>query len=273
MSRRKKLTAKYTPLSFIDKMIYFILTIALCAIYLLIAGIFFEFLPMQFANGQGTFIACYNTASSLFPLPFWGTTVFASCFGLIILIKKRQPFFGNKKYISKTPTIKTYPLFSKEWKTRPRVVKSNKQKQKERKIICICVLAYVLLFLLAFLGIAERKIITMENTVEKYNIFNQVTDVNQLDNADKIIISFGNPYHQTSGRDEAARIKLVYENETYEFDVGSFEGDIKAGLEKILMIKQQYPKEKIEIKTRLLNQAISYPFTDEEIELLKKLAE
>ena len=112
MSRKRKLHASLPPLSFIDKLIYFLLVLIILFFGVFVFYLLIIYIPKLFATHQGKFLAYSNPISIFCSLPF----ILISYAIFILLIstmqQKKQPFFGNKSYKSDKPTLKVYPIFS-----------------------------------------------------------------------------------------------------------------------------------------------------------------
>lgn len=185
----------------------------------------------------------------------------------ISLYNKKQPFFGNKSFKPKGPTIKTYPLFSKEFKNRPKAPR----KKHIHLIIVICILVLIALFLLYLLGLANREIITESYTIEKYNSFNQLTDEKRIEEADKVLICVDKNSHRGRVR-YSLKIEFAYSDGSYIFRLDLFNGSDGEKLNEMLIIKEKLPKEKIEIDAKYYQKAIDYyGFNENEIALFKQL--
>lgn len=267
MSRRKKLTAKYTPLSLVDKIIYFIWALSIFATVILGFIGLGVYIPKIYAFNQEEIIAGYNFLATILTFPFIIYLSGIMLFCWISLYNKKQPFFGNKNYKPQGPTIKTYPLFSKEFKLRPK-----KQRKRQTVTFIVCVVVLVVTSLLYLLGLANREVITCDYTIEKYNSFNQIKDERKIDEAEEVLIYVKKSVRRGGRVSYNIVMKFSYEDDYYDFGLGSFFGNDEEMLNDMILIKENIPKEKIQIDTEYYQKLINYhDYNEKETELIYEL--
>lgn len=232
MSLKRKLRAKKPPLSLLDRLIYYVLIFIGTLSGVLIIFIFGDVIPTKVAFLDSSVVASRNIYV-LFPSVF---LAFSVSMPIVIIssegLRLKQPIFGNKKFKPKVlePTLKVYPIFTKDF--RENLTKENKIKiKKTAKLLMIFIIVSILIFSLC---IFQRNVITDENNFISYNMFNSVKDTYNIDEAEKLIIDI------TRGKNPqyVIDITFVFENHKHSYVLGSFyEMDTEDALEYMIYLK------------------------------------
>ena len=172
--KSKKLLGKRIPLSALDKVIYTALILISCVLPLVLTFVFIGVAPRHIRNAEISVVA-YDTGFAPLSIMFLSLVLF--CFGAVVFgnaMKNKQPIFGNPKYKPKWSDhiVKTYPLFSQEFK-------QNLSVESKKKAIKVAVAFAVLMAVSlvgVFLAIYPRETLDRENNIIKYNSFNEITD-------------------------------------------------------------------------------------------------
>ena len=128
----------------------------------------------------------------------------------------KQPILGNKKFKPKalTPMLKTFPLFSKEFRNSL----TAKTKRKIKRIVVIVAVCLLITVLACPFCLYPRTVLDLKNNITTYSSFNQITQVDSIDSAQKLIIRITRGRHLSYG----ISIEFVFEDESYTFGLGSF---------------------------------------------------
>lgn len=193
----------------------------------------------------------------LFASPF----IIVFSFSLIITISigfsKKQPIFGNRKFIPKfnEHTVEVYPLFSREFRENL----SFRSKKTIKKIAIVVTVLLVLSVAVFPFGIYRRQVIYSSDTVSTYNSFDRVTHSARIADAEKMTVSVSKAYKRYWNYNIS--VAFDYGEEKYVFTLGSF-GDMtrEETLEYMLKLKALITKEKFE-KTKAYR--LEYLFMDD----------
>ncbi|MBR4881118.1 MAG: hypothetical protein IKU19_04250, partial [Clostridia bacterium] len=149
MSRRMRKAARKTPLSALDKLIYFVLWIIGLGVVIGVIVIFGMVIPNKIARSDTLVIACDNSAAVMYALPFAWTlfVLFAVVTGY--LEQQKVPVFINKHYKHRSfdAVIPTYPLFSKDFS---RNFSDDTKKSIKRFFCVMLVIVLITAFILPF---------------------------------------------------------------------------------------------------------------------------
>lgn len=209
------------PLSAADKLIYFCITV------LGIAVAFFGFvyfgikLPNDIAYREGTVIACLNNGAMLGALPVTLFNILISVISADRGIKSRRPIFGNKSFKPKfgQPNIKTYPLFSKEFR-------DDLSPQKKAFVRRLCLeLAAVFLVTLCIMvhGLFSRVTLDSGNMIKKYGVFNNTVAERQVSDANRLVLEITRFTPRRGRPVYGIRIGFDYGDIIYEFSLADFD--------------------------------------------------
>lgn len=185
----------------------------------------------------------------------------------------KQPIIGNKKFkpdILK-PTIKTYPLFSKEFKA-DLSYKSRKKIKSIGKFVFITFL--VCLFIFPF-GIFPKKVLDSDNNCITYNVFNQITHKVNLEDANEMEIAIIKKNRRRSfDKYYAIEVSFIFDNKVYEYHMGNFAAETNEKiLKEMLRLKELFADGRYRIiGSDMLNNFLeNKEYTNKEIELVYQL--
>lgn len=207
--------AKKPPLSSLDKTIYIFLMLlgfAMALVTLLGLGLI---LPNSIAFADDTVVASDNLAAAICALPISILVSFMIALPAGKGIENKQPIFGNKRFkpAGLKPVIKTYPLFSKEFRENL----SNGTKRKIKKTVTILIILFIVFSLIYSLGIFPRTVLDKHNNVTTYNAFNNKTHGCSITDAEKLVINI------TKGRHSwGIRLQFICADKTHEFGLATF---------------------------------------------------
>lgn len=180
MARRgNKRISKMPPLSFLDKLIYWIALFLLCGISFALCGGAL-YLRHLIAFSDKTVVATAASASVIwFLLPF--LTFFLITFILWLqFYENRRPIFGRKNFKYGPPAWpQVYPLFMRN---KPYVYISEKKK-KDKKLVAIILIVVLLIGLIPLpLSLCGRVCLHEDGRITQYNMFNK--QVHEFTSAD-----------------------------------------------------------------------------------------
>ena len=263
-----KNAAQKPPLSKLDKAIYAASMILCVAWGFTFFGLCLWSIPDAVAFADKSVIA-YNTKLLvlLCELPLIMFFMFFPAVLLGVGIDMRQPIFGNKGFKPPTfaPVIKTYPLFSKEFRENL----TDESKRKIRRIVKAVIIIFIVCALIFPFGIYPRDVLDEDNNFSSYNSFNQKTSTHNVKSADKLIIDVDRSRHSYG-----IQMKFVFDDEEYVVNMGSIKGmDRKENLEYMIYLKSFFDSDEYEITNikRLDNLLYSADFTDSELALVYDL--
>ena len=269
MSRKVK--TKKIPLSSLDKFLYFFMfflgVFSLALIYPL--GLI---LPNKIAASHAPIVASTNFIAVLCSI-FISVTLSVSFFLIFGYgFTAKQPIFGNKKFKPKalTPILKTFPVFSKEFRN----TLSLKTKRKIKKIVIIILIFLIISIIVFPFGLYPRTTLDPQNNISTYNSFNQLTRVDSIDAAQKLIISINTSGSRRGRRNYYISLEFVFENKSYKFSVDDFyELSTQQTLEYMLHLKTIFQNKRYEIANiEKIDELLFYEnFTAEEQDLIYRL--
>lgn len=170
MARKAKNRMHRMPkLSFLDKTIYWLAMLLLCALY---CGLLFGtiILRNKIAFRDEMVIACEDNISFLWLLVPWMTFSLMTFILWQDLYQRRKPIFGLRNFKYGPPAWpKEYPLFMKN---KPYVYVSERKK-KERKQIAILLLVVLLISFIPYpWSLYGRDCLFSDGSIVQYNMFN-----------------------------------------------------------------------------------------------------
>ncbi len=265
MSTKFGKRAKRPPLSVLDKTLYGSL-IALSIIIPLSLLIIVHIYDSAFLFADKSIVASYSS----FLLTCMPLILFV-CSTLGILgtygLKSRQPLFGNSNFIPKafSPTLKVYPLFSKEFRDSP-----ERKKYQRTAIILLCLL--VVFLFVAMLGFFPRETLDKNGTLRTHNIVNQVTHTEHIKNADYVSFEVERNDNPRSGTRWYLRMDLYFEDKIYGFGLQNFAPmSTEEALRYMLSIKEQF-KGRYELRNvESIDKLMRKNYTSEERALIYEL--
>lgn len=268
----RKIKTPKVPLSGLDKFIYVIIWLSSFAwlfFFFIVCGIT---IPETIAFSDPTVVAqCYTGHVYYIPMAFYMsfTPGILASFGW----ERKQPIFGNKKFKPRfgQPVIKTFPLFSKEF----RDSLSEKQKKRIKRIALVLLILFVVCAAILPFGIYPRSVLDNQNHFKHYNSFNQLTDEVTVGEANRLIIeidySSGHRGHSPSWGIE---LTFEYEHRDYKLTLGGF-GDMEREdvLRHMLLLKRYFSEDQYEIvNIEAMERLVDYQnFTDAELKLVYDL--
>ena len=245
MARKaKKRIHQMPPLSFVDKLLYWIVLMLLCAAYLILL-IGPLLLRDKIAFSDATVIAVEDHASMLWFLVPWITFFPITFFLWLLPYQKRIPIFGKKNFKYGPPAWpKIYPLFMKN---KPPVWISERKK-KERKQIATILLVVLLIGFIPFpWSLYGRDCLRYDGSVVRYNMFNSQTHEFSSGDIEEIEIK---TYRYSTGKHYKTRhwgVRMVFKTDSgkkYVFSHRDFRNDTHSEtiywLEWMLDIKKRY---------------------------------
>lgn len=235
MAKNFKGKAQRPPLSVVDKVIYW----GVIALLAYIATFGSAFLGVKIARRiaftDPSVVAGDANIGLICSLPL---TIFSLVMVLLVYvygIKKRQPILGNSVY--KTPvfghTIKTYPLFSQDF--RKHLSPQSRQRLKQATII-LSATFLVCLLLLPF-GFYSRRVLTDDHQLMTYDSFNRISDSHDIREAEKTTIAVS-LWRRRAGGTPQLKLTFEFENTAYFLYIKDFrEMDRESALRYILNLK------------------------------------
>ena len=161
MSRRTRKTAKKTPLSALDKFVYFLFWIIGTGIICGVIIVFDQIIPHRIAMSDPSVIAYDNDIVMAYTAPLLIAVMILVFMILGYAVQYKIPIFGNKTYKPKSfeIVIPTYPLFSKEFSLNF----SDKQKKNIKRFFLVMLIVTVIAMVILPFGIYKR--LTLDETV------------------------------------------------------------------------------------------------------------
>jgi hypothetical protein len=243
----KKIKVKVPPLSGLDKFIYvmgYLVDFALLAVFLLVFG---KAIPEAVAFSDPSVVARHGEAGLLCAVPMTLLVTFTPAILVGCGWDRKQPIFGNKKFKPKfgQPVIKTFPLFSKEF----RQSLTEKQVKRIKRIAAILLIVFVVFAVILSLGIYPRTVLDSQNRFKAYNSFNQLTDEVAVQEADRLTLEI--TYHTSRrgfSRSWGIQLTFAYEHRDYKLALGGF-GDMEREdvLRYMLSLKDYFKDGRYEI--------------------------
>lgn len=219
MSKSFKGKAQKPPLSTADKVIYGAVMVLLSYITVFGSSYFCVKIARKIAFADPSVVAGDAEIGILCSLPltlfFMAMVILVYSFGL----KKRQPILGNKTYQAPAfaHTIKTYPLFSRDF--RENLHPQSRQSLK-RTLTILIVLLLACLLLLPF-GFYSRRVLTDDHQLVTYNSFNRISDSHDIREAERTTISVS-LWRRRALRRPILQLTFEFENTTYFLYIEDF---------------------------------------------------
>ena len=265
MSTKFGKRAKRPPLSNLDKTLYGVL-IALSVIIPLSLLIVIYIYDSTFLFADESIVA----SDSWFLLACMPIVLFVSL-TLGILgsygLRSRQPLFGNPNFVSKafSPTLKVYPLFSKDFRESP-----ERKKYQRTAIILLCLL--VVFIFVSMLGFFPRETLDKSGTLRTHNMLNQVTHTEYLENADYVSFEIERNDNPKSRTHWYLRMDIYFEDTSYGFRLHNFAPmSTKEALHYMLSVKEQF-KGRYELRNvEAIDKLMQKNYTSEERALIYEL--
>lgn len=272
MSRKRKLYAQPPPLSTIDKLIYASLFVLIIIYIIAFPLLLISVISRDYALSFGNLIATKNPYIALWILPFYLISGFTPTVFLALLLHRKQPFIGNKKYQTNKPTLKVYPILSHDWKKRPKKELSEKETKRNKIIKCFSLMIVFITLSMCFIGIIPRMNITEDYRVEKYNIFNKVTDNRSISEATELIIGVIKGRHRSTNYGISLTFKFD-DGKEYRFSLAHFAiEDYEEKLNEALKIKSMLSNKQITVNDKHFDRLLKWEkFTEKETELIYEL--
>ena len=269
----RKIKTPKVPLSGLDKFIYVMLWLVGFFSGVVVLAFSGTTLPETVVFSDPTVVAYHGMTFFFCAIPIAGYISLT----LMILVAygwdRKQPIFGNKKFKPKfgQPVIKTFPLFSKEF----RDSLNEKQKKRIKRIATILLILFVICAAILPFGIYPRSVLDNQNHFKHYNSFNQLTDEVTVEEADRLILeidySSGHRGHSPSWGIE---LTFEYEHRDYKLTLGGF-GDMERAdvLRHMLLLKRYFSEDPYEIvNIKDMERLVDYQdFTDAELKLVYDL--
>lgn len=234
--RKIKNGAKKPPLSLLDMTIYVFIIFSGASLGIAVFYFLGFLFPRSIAFADDTVVASSGIAALICAIPLSLMTFFIIAVASGEGVNNKQPIFGNKRFKPSrlTPVIKTYPLFSKEFKKNL----SSSTKRDIRKTIKICIIIFMICSLIYIPSICPRTVLDKNNNFTTYNVFNKATHNCTITDAENLIIDI---YHNINYRsDDTWGIQLEFScaDKTHQFNLGSFyEMNIEETLNYMLYLK------------------------------------
>ena len=241
---------KKPPLSTLDKIVYYLLIIIMFVIAckIMIALCKDISMAIDYADKEVVAVQRNKPLVMVCVLPFSNAILMSLTIPFCAGLKYRQPIFGNRKFKSSLlhPTMKTYPIFSKEFREKI----SDGTRKKVKKFVKISVIGILLTALLLPFGFFKRDVLSNDNQIHSYNVVNVKKGSKSIENADKLIISANRDVSGGKSRtvNYIFSVALVYGEETYEFTSASFyEMSNEETIKYMLYLKELFGDGKYEV--------------------------
>ena len=268
-----KVKTKKVPLSGLDKFIYVMLWLVGFFSGVVVLAFSGTTLPETVVFSDPTVIAYHGMAFFFCAIPIAGYISLT----LMILVAygwdRKQPIFGNKRFKPKfgQPVIKTFPLFSKEF----RQSLTEKQVKRIKRIGTILLIVFVVFAVILSLGIYPRTVLDKQNHFKAYNSFNQLTDEVAVQEADCLTLEI--THHRSRrgfSRSWGIQLTFAYEHREYKLVLGGF-GDMEREdvLRHMLLLKRYFDEDQCEVQhIDRMEELVDYQdFTDAELKLVYDL--
>jgi len=262
----RKIKMPKMPLSTLDKLIYCLIFLLGCLLPIFLMLSLGVTLPQKLAFRDPSIVAS-DSVAALLTSALLSLALAAPCALAMYGFQAKQPIFGNKKFKPKTftPILKTFPIFSKEFRNSL----TDKTKRKLKRIAVI-VTACILITALAYtFCLYPRNVLDQKNNILTYNSFNQITRVDSIESAQKLIIRITRGRHRTYG----ISLDFVFEDESYSFGFNNFaEFTTQEKLEYMLYLKEHFRGRYEFANANRIDNLLSYAnFTDTEADLIYQL--
>lgn len=274
---KKIIKAKAPPHSIGDIIIYFILCILTFSIMFLSIYLFCYAIPRHIALKDPT-VLHFIGRGEMFVIPFPFVLVIYLTALLCKSLNSDFRFFHKRRAFKHDGLVKrVYPLFSRDWRDRPRKTEEQRKRSKKVNVAVLCILL-VLASLIPF-GLYGKTALHTDGAVAVYNYVGEKVEEYRIEDADIIKIR---TYRTVRGR---KRIRVEYHvaltmyfgEKGYSVKMNDELGgeeSYAATLKYMLYVKSLYPDSKIVIEDDYYTEIYKhYELTDEEIRLLDELFE
>lgn len=231
MSRRNRKTAKKTPLSALDKLIYFFLWIIGMGIIFGVIIVFDLFIPDRIAMSDPSVISYDNDIVMAYTAPLLIAVMIVIFIILGYAGQYKIPVFGNKNYKPKSfeIVIPTYPLFSKKFSLNF----SDRQKKNIKRFFLVMLIVTLIAMAILPFGICRRLTLDKNDTVKIYDSFNRC-EIYSWSEAENVRVYISRGKHGPN-----LNFVFEYNNDHYEFNIGSFKKMSRyEALEYMLYLKE-----------------------------------
>lgn len=239
MARKaKKKMHRMPPLSFVDKLIYWLIMALLIATYFTLPmGVFL--LRDRIAYQDATVVAKYDHASLLWLLIPWMTYFLMTFLLWIQPYQGRKPIFGLRKLKYGPPAYpKVYPLFMKN---KPAVYISERAKKEKRSIALLLAVILLVSFIPLPWSLYGRSCLHSDGSIVRHNMFNRVTKEFSEHDIESLEIE---AFHAKEGKGPriwSVRMKFTTESgRIFHFSLRDFRGDAIEILSAMLQVKSCY---------------------------------
>lgn len=243
--KTKKQKKKMPPLSAVDKLIYGMIFLLLCAVYFVLL-----FGPLQLrhktAFADSAVVALDDVAGSAWLLIIPWLTFFLMSFILWQqAYQERKPIFGKKNFQYGPPSWpKVYPLFMKN---KPPVWVGERKKKQKRQVAILLVVILLLSFIPLPLTIYGRQCLREDGSVVTYNVLNRQMQEVVADAVSEVKLE---TYRYRIGKHSWEKnwgVQVVLETdsgERYQFRHVEFRSDVSgegnSWLDYMLCVKDSY---------------------------------
>ncbi len=227
MARKaKKKLHKMPPLSFLDKMIYWVIFLVLCAAYVMLL-----FGPLQLrhriAFADEAVIAAADHFSAFWLFIPWLTFFLMTFILWLQPYQNRTPIFGKKNFKYGPPAWpKVYPLFMKN---KPPIWVSERKKKERKQIAIVLVIVLLVSFIPLPWSLYGRDCLRYDGSIVQYNMFNRQVEEFSPGDIEEVTVDLfrydsGGKYHKT--HHWGVRLKMRTDSgKRYSFDHRDFDND------------------------------------------------
>ena len=269
MSRTPRTKARKPPLSKPDAFLYALIIVLGMVLVFAVFILFMLVIPRAIAFSRfGVVAVTLRAATVICPVPMFVAVLLTTIVPASIGLEQKQPILGNKTFKPRfgTPVIRTFPLFSREFRD---LIYPRIRQRVKRYCLASGIVLLISLALLP-LGLLQSKTLSYDGTLRTYNILGQVSHISSVEDAEEMIILITGRHN---GR-HSPKVTIRYEcpGHTYQFTTGAFEADSYAeALSYMLRLKEQRGG-RYEVEDRRLKSLLEYGnHTAEERALLYEL--
>ena len=242
----RKIKTPKVPLSGLDKFIYAIIWLVSFAwLFVIMLGCGY-IIPEVVAFSDPTVVAYSDSVLMFCCIPMAFYMSLTPGIWAFLGWERKQPIFGNKKFKPKfgQPVIKTFPLFSKEF----RDSLNEKQKKRIKRIAIVLLILFLICAVILPFGIYPRTTLDNKNTFRTYNSFDHVTHEATMEEAMCAVIDITYSKSRHGSPHWEFAMKFVFEEKTYCVTLGSF-GDLEREevLRYMLSLKEYFKDGRYEI--------------------------
>lgn len=265
------------PLSFWDKMIYWIIMLVLCACYcfMLLGTIF---LRSEIAFQDEMVVASEDNISFFWFLPPFLTFFLMTFITWYDLYHSRKPIFGLRNFKYGPPAWpKEYPLFMR---SKPYVYVSERKKKERRGTALLLLVVLLVSFIPYPWSLYGRDVLYSDGSIVQYSMFNSKTHEYSSGKIASVEIEV---FRNSTGKSNIIKrydVQMTFTTDNgrkYCFTYGEFRGDVQTDtrywLTTMLQIKKRYIPEIVTYTgVENLEKVVSdHKLTDAEREILYQL--